>query len=200
MEYPFVNIHTHRSTGRGVELRTWGIHPWQADTIDPARLTLPLPPPEGTQAAGEIGLDFARKIDRSRQEELLRRQLAWAQAAALPVVLHCVRAFEPMLRILGEYRLRGVIFHGFIGSPEQAREALRRGYRLSFGLRTFDSPKTLRALRSLPAEAIFLETDDDPATIETVYARAAEALGMEVGALRERIYRNYEKLFCNGDK
>ena len=200
MKYPYVNIHTHRPAGRDVELRTWGIHPWQAGEVDPARLTLPLPPPEGTQAAGEIGLDFARGIDRTRQEELLRRQLAWAEEAALPVVLHCVRAFEPMMRILGDYTLRGVIFHGFIGSPEQAREALRRGYRLSFGLQTFRSPKTLRALQSLPLEAIFLETDDDPADIETVYARAAEVLGMEVGPLREQLYRNYEKLFCNGDK
>lgn len=200
MEYPFVNIHTHRPTGRDVELRTWGIHPWQADRVDPARLALPLPPPEGTQAAGEIGLDFARNIDRVRQEELLRRQLAWAERTALPVVLHCVRAFEPMIRILGGYRLRGVIFHGFVGSAEQAHETLRRGYRLSFGMRTFGSPKTLRALRSLPAEAIFLETDDDPADIRSVYARAAEALGVEVVTLRERIYRNYEKLFCHGDK
>lgn len=200
MEYPFVNIHTHRPTGCSIELRTWGIHPWLSDEVDPAQLTLPLPPPEGTQAAGEIGLDFARKIDRSRQEQLLHRQLAWAEAAALPVVLHCVRAFEPMLRILGGYRLRGVIFHGFIGSAQQAREALRRGYRLSFGPRTFDSPKTLHALRSMPPEAIFLETDDDPAAIETVYARTAEVLGMEIGPLREQIYRNYEKLFCNGDE
>ncbi len=200
MEYPFVNIHTHRPAGRAVELRTWGIHPWLSEEVDAARLMLPLPPPEGTQAAGEIGLDFARKIDRTKQEELLRRQLAWAEKAALPVVLHCVRAFEPMMRILDGYTLRGVIFHGFIGSAEQAREALRRSYRLSFGLRTFRSPKTLRALRSLPLETIFLETDDDPSDIETVYARAAEALGMGVGPLREQLYRNYEKLFCNGDK
>ncbi len=200
MEYPYVNIHTHRPAGRAVELRTWGIHPWLSDEVDPAQLTLPLPPPEGTQAAGEIGLDFARKIDHVKQEELLRRQLAWAEEAALPVVLHCVRAFEPMMRILCDYTLRGVIFHGFIGSAEQAREALRHGYRLSFGLRTFRSPKTLRALQSLPLEAIFLETDDDPVDIKTVYARAAEALGMEVGPLREQLFRNYEKLFCNGDK
>ncbi len=200
MEYPFVNIHTHRPAGSAIGLRTTGIHPWQAAEVDPAQLSLPLPPPDGIQAAGEIGLDFARKIDRAKQEALLRRQLAWAQEAALPVVLHCVRAFEPMLRILAQYRLRGVIFHGFIGSPEQAHEALRRGYRLSFGLRTFDSPKTLRAMRSVPLESIFLETDDDPAEIGTVYGLAAGALGVEVGTLRERIYRNYENLFDHGDK
>lgn len=30
----FVNIHTHRPTGRGIELRTAGIHPWNADKED----------------------------------------------------------------------------------------------------------------------------------------------------------------------
>ena len=30
----FVNIHTHRPTGRGIEPRTAGIHPWNADKED----------------------------------------------------------------------------------------------------------------------------------------------------------------------
>ena len=34
----FVNIHTHRPTGRGIELRTAGIHPWDADKEDIAAL------------------------------------------------------------------------------------------------------------------------------------------------------------------
>ena len=28
---PYVNIHTHRPTGNGIELRAEGIHPWRAD-------------------------------------------------------------------------------------------------------------------------------------------------------------------------
>ena len=31
---PYINIHTHRPTGRGIELRTAGIHPWEADSQD----------------------------------------------------------------------------------------------------------------------------------------------------------------------
>ena len=42
MTSQFVNIHTHRPTGRGIELRTAGIHPWDADKEDIAALgTLP---------------------------------------------------------------------------------------------------------------------------------------------------------------
>lgn len=30
METPFVNIHTHRPTGHGIEPASVGIHPWEA--------------------------------------------------------------------------------------------------------------------------------------------------------------------------
>ena len=35
---PYVNIHTHRPTGSGIELRTAGVHPWDAATQDAATL------------------------------------------------------------------------------------------------------------------------------------------------------------------
>ena len=57
MTSQFVNIHTHRPTGRGIELRTAGIHPWDADKENIAALgTLPA----DVQAIGETGLDYAR--------------------------------------------------------------------------------------------------------------------------------------------
>ena len=49
MAEPYVDIHTHRPTGRHIELRTAGIHPWMADAQDAASL---LPLPEGVQAIG----------------------------------------------------------------------------------------------------------------------------------------------------
>lgn len=61
MTAQFVNIHTHRPTGRGIELRTAGIHPWDADKEDIAALgTLPA----DVQAIGETGLDYARGAGR----------------------------------------------------------------------------------------------------------------------------------------
>ena len=142
----FVNIHTHRPTGCGIELRTAGIHPWDAPQADAAaldRLDRKLES-GGVQAVGETGLDFVQAADngtRQAQIELFRAQLALACRYGLPVVLHCVKAFEQTMRLLWEQEPRAVIFHGFIGSPEQARQALERGYCLSFGERTFASPR-----------------------------------------------------------
>ena len=34
----YVNIHTHRPAGRGIELRAKGVHPWDAEREDTATL------------------------------------------------------------------------------------------------------------------------------------------------------------------
>ena len=91
--------------------------------------------------------------------------------------------------------MRAVIFHGFIGSPEQAARAVAAGYYLSFGPRSLRSPRTVRALGSIPTQRLFLETDDAPATIESVYATAARLLGMPLDRLKETIYNNYLHIF-----
>ena len=202
---PYVNIHTHRPTGNGIELRAEGIHPWRADRTTAEEFAARFDArPDGqadgqsdgrVQAIGEIGLDYACAVDRQLQLDVLRMQLALARRRGLPVVLHCVRAFEPLMRELTVCEPRAVIFHGFIGSPEQARQALARGYCLSFGERTFASPKSLRALRETPLGQLFFETDDAAVAIEEIYARAAEALGMPEERLKRVTLENYERIF-----
>ena len=189
---PYVNIHTHRPTGSGIELRTAGVHPWDADMQEVASLGERL---SDAQAVGETGLAFVHGPSRGVQFGALRAQLRLARERGLPVVLHCVRAFEPLMRELAACEPRAVIFHGFIGSPEQARQALAKGYLLSFGERAFASPKTLAALRETPLSQLFLETDDSPVPIAAVYARAAEARGIPVEELQRATLANYERIF-----
>ena len=189
---PYVNIHTHRPTGSGIELRTEGVHPWDADMQLVATLGEQL---SDAQAVGETGLDFVHGPSREVQTEALRAQLRLARERGLPVVLHCVRAFEPLMRELAACEPRAVIFHGFIGSPEQARRALAKGYFLSFGERAFASPKTLAALRETPLSQLFLETDDSPVPIEEIYARAAEARGVPTEVLQRATLANYDRIF-----
>lgn len=202
VEPDFVNIHTHRPTGRGIELRTAGIHPWLAEecaAADAGELRRMLGGElASAQAIGETGLDFARDVDRTAQERLFRAHAALAAEVRMPLVVHCVRAFEPVMKILRGYDLAGVVFHGFIGSREQMLRAAEAGYCLSFGVRAFRSPKTLDALRAAPPGQIFFETDDDDATIESVYRSAAEALGTDIGRLAETTCENYERLLNNG--
>ncbi|MDE6045864.1 MAG: TatD family hydrolase [Alistipes sp.] len=201
MNAAYVNIHTHRPTGRDIELRTAGIHPWEAGErpVDAAVQALKTELARGqAQALGEIGLDFAKAADsktRDAQAALFRAQLALACERGLPVVLHCVRAFEETMRLLREQRPRAVIFHGFIGSPEQARQAVASGCFLSFGERSFASPRTVAALQTTPLAQLFLETDESPTPIGEVYARAAVLLGIPVETLQAATADNYRRIF-----
>jgi TatD DNase family protein len=130
------------------------------------------------------------------QTEIFRAQLAIAERYEKPVVLHCVKAFEEVMKIVAEYHLQEVIFHGFIGSVEQAQRAVAQGFYLSFGERTFRSPKTIEALRSTPLSHLFVETDESATPIEDIYARIAELRGVGIATLSEATKANFDKIFC----
>lgn len=186
----YIDIHTHHSTTSHFAPQGVGVHPWRAEkeSVDDDALA-------SATLIGEIGLDYARDVNCEVQEEVLCHQLSIAEQHNKVVVLHCVRAFEPMMKILERYHLRAVIFHGFIGSPEQAKRAIERGYFLSFGEGTFRSPKTLKAMRSVPLSHIFAETDEADISIEEIYTRIAAERGIEVEELQNAIENNYNNIF-----
>jgi TatD DNase family protein len=206
MDYPYVNIHTHARVGVGIEVVSvvapvWelpqppysiGIHPWHVDGVD-IKTALYDVAKAGVSAIGEVGLDYAVEGDRELQAEVFRAQLAIACERGLPVVLHCVKAFEPVMKILADYTLPAVIFHGFVGSREQAEAAVGRGYYLSFGERSLRSPKTREAMGSVPRERMFLETDESTLSIIEIYRLAAKVLGVTDKELRQQIFTNYTK-------
>lgn len=186
----YIDIHTHRTTTPHLAPQGVGIHPWRAEeeVVDETEISV-------ATLVGEIGLDYACDVDRLVQEEVFCHQLSIAEQYNKVVVLHCVRAFEPMMKILERYHLRAVIFHGFIGSPEQAKRAVERGYFLSFGEGAFRSPKTLKAMRSVPLSHLFAETDEVDISIEEIYARIAAERVIEVEELQTEIENNYNKIF-----
>jgi TatD DNase family protein len=121
-------------------------------------------------------------------------QLRIAEERHLPVILHCVRAFEPTMEILAGFRLPGVVFHGFVGSPQQAAQAVSRGYFLSFDRRSLASPKTVEAMRATPLENLFLETDDAQIPIAEMYAHAAKILAVPIAQLAKQMNDNYSRI------
>ena len=167
-----------------------GIHPWDAER------GCALPDFAHCDIIGETGLDYACGVDKLAQEQLFRAHLEAAERFQKPVVLHTVRAFEPTIKILAEYNIVGVVFHGFIGSQQQAAEALCRGYYLSFGNRSLRSPKTRQAIVTTPLDRLFCETDDNPTLdIAEIYAEVAAIKGITFAELEEKIYENYKRLF-----
>ena len=118
----YVNIHTHRPAGRGIELRVKGVHPWDAEREDTATLGQRL---GDAQAVGETGLDFACDVAREAQTAALRAQLRLARERGLPVVLHdSPAAIETIYARAAEVRRTTV---------EELRRATAENYRRLFG-------------------------------------------------------------------
>ena len=187
-----IDIHTHNAQTHAQSIDTVGIHPWHASTGDIAEVRSLAP---AVDAVGEIGLDYACEVPREEQMAIFRAQLEIAEQLEKPVILHCVRAFEDVLKAISEYRLKAVTFHGFIGSVEQAQRAVKQGYYLSFGERTFRSPKSIEALRSTPLSQLFVETDESTTSIEEIYAKLAELRGCKVEELLNATEKNFSRIF-----
>ena len=188
----FVDIHTHHPTGSAIEPVAIGIHPWDASSRSVAEIE---PLIAGADILGEIGLDSVCEVDFEQQLSVFHEQLALAEKFDKPVVIHCVRTFEQVMNELKKHSLRAVIFHGFIGSPEQAKRAVERGYFLSFGERSFRSPKSIESLRITPLGQLFLETDDSPTNIDDIYSQASEILGITTEYLAEITTKNFNYIF-----
>ena len=159
----WVDIHTHRPLDGRPGIRSLrigtdfpdstdgkisaGIHPWDAERaqrewLDGIRELQPA-------AVGEVGLDYATDIDREAQRTWLARQRDLAAELGLPLIVHCVRAYDDLKAMLSGFPLP-VIVHGFTGSEQLASQLLDRGWYLSFGKTVERSPKTRRTLRSIP--------------------------------------------------
>lgn len=184
-----IDIHTHRPSS-AVTLTTAGLHPWQAATgVIPSEAEI-----LSADAVGEIGLDKACEVDFEQQRAVFEAQLRLAEQHKKPVVVHCVRAFEEVISALEKFTLKAVIFHGFIGSQEQAARAVKKGYFLSFGARTERSKKTIEALRATPLDRLFVETDEADTPIAEMYALVARLRNTEVEEIEEAASRNYERI------
>jgi TatD DNase family protein len=127
-------------------------------------------------AVGEIGLDhFIEGADHSRQAFFYTRQLAIAREFDLPVILHVRRSVDAVLKHLRLTPVRGIA-HAFNGSAQQAQAFLDLGFKLGFGGNvTFDRALQIRRIaRSLPDDAIVLETDAPDIAPQWLYRTAAQ--------------------------
>ena len=157
-------------------------------------------------AIGEIGLDlFVRGLDFATQEYFYVEQLKLAREYDLPVLLHCRKSADQLLKHLRRIRVRGGIAHAFNGSPQQAQVFIKLGFKLGFGgAFTWPRANNLRRLAvDLPLEAIVLETDspdippvwigrgrNSPAELPRIAQTLAELRGISIEQVSEITTRN----------
>ena len=123
-----------------------------------------------TVAIGEIGLDFyIKELDQQQQLELFEAQLVIAINHDLPVILHVRKAHDQVLKLLKKMKLKGGFCHAFNGSYQQAEQYLELGFKLGFGgtLTYENSTKIHRLAKTLPLDAIVLETDAPDMVVES---------------------------------
>jgi len=171
----WVTVGTHLDDSqRAIELAgqyeqmyaTAGIHPHDARSADAHALEelKKLARQEKVVAIGETGLDFHYNFSKQPdQRRVFEAHLDIAGELNLPAVIHSRNAFDETMEILDRSGrgLKGVVFHCFSGTAEQARLVLDRGYFVSFtGVVTFKNAEvTRRAAQVVPLDRLMVETD-----------------------------------------
>lgn len=210
----FINIHGHRQSNT---IEEWvmqnlmakdfppediengyysvGFHPYNVGKVDEEetleRVGKALKHPR-VLAIGEIGLDKSIESPLEDQLRVFEKQVAIAESAKLPVVLHVVRAFNEMLEFMKvKQPVVSMIIHGYNGSPEMAAELVKAGFLISFGQAiTGEHSKIVESLQKVPVEMLFLETDEGDMDIRELYQFAAEVKGISMNHLRVQIFEN----------
>lgn len=189
-------------------LPAWGMHPMYIDVHHERQLAALRQRVEAWRpvAIGEIGLDlFVEGLDFATQDFFYAEQLKIARDYDLPVLLHCRRANDPILKQLRRYKVRGGIAHAFSGSRQQADEFIRLGFKLGFGgAFTWERATRLRTLAvELPLSVIVLETDspdippswlgkgrNEPAELAGIAAALAHLRGLSPEEVAARTSEN----------
>ncbi len=202
-----------------------GIHPEDCHFLDEAQAFAELKNILGNDesrkqdkivAIGEIGLDYHTEafgdipLDKAKEMRVFRAQLELAGELDLPVIIHDRDAhgdiFETILQYPG---VRGVM-HSFSGSPELAREYIKRGWYISFsGTITFRNAARVReAAAAVPRDRLLVETDcpylaphpfrgqlNHSGYLEYTLAAVAELWGVSPQEAADQTRKNAERLF-----
>jgi TatD DNase family protein len=169
-------------------------------------------------AWGEMGLDYHyENSPRDVQARVFRRQLALAQIAKRPVVIHCRDAWDDCLAILeSDWKASGLggIFHCFTGTLEEARRGIEMNFMVSFaGNVTYPKAQNLRDVsRELPLERLLTETDspflspqgrrgkrNEPSYVVEVAQALANVRNLHRDEVAAATAANFKRFFRLGD-
>jgi len=163
-------------------------------------------------AIGEIGIDlYWDKTFLSQQQIAFKKQIEWAKALNLPIVIHCREAFDEVFDILEEMndeKLRG-IFHCFTGDLAQAQQAINLGFMLGIGgVVTYKKAGLDLVVAQLDLNHLVLETDspylapvphrgkpNESAYLIHIAQKIAEIKNISLGEVAEITTANSIKVF-----
>ncbi len=168
---------------RSDRLYSAGVHPWYVDDRQWEVLKKRVLHPR-IVLVGEAGLDRLALTPSGIQEDFFIRQIELSEETGKPLIIHCVKAWDELLRIRRIIRpVMPWIIHGFRGKKQLAEQLLGAGLYLSFGVRY--NPEALHS--AWEAGRFLLETDESPVLIHTLYRQVAEELQITDALLGQTI-------------
>jgi TatD DNase family protein len=142
-------------------------------------------------AIGEAGIDKLSQTNLSLQINIFEQHARLAEQLGKPLIIHAVRATDELIKLKKSIRpTQAWIIHGFRGKAALADEYIRQGFYLSFGDKYQEE-----ALRTMPVERFFIETDESTTPVDALYERAAALRNTPPEAFKEAIRQNIERLF-----
>lgn len=215
-----VDIHTHSNcseesevvklislmAGERIPLHTkncffsYGIHPWQLETQKKETLMTAFEAKIDSDlfvAIGETGIDKTREIPIELQIEVFEYQLHIAKQKQLPVVLHIVKAIDEVVRSVSKIKPDvPIILHAFNGTKEQVVQLSKKGFYFSVGSAINKSDSRIAtALKTIPINRLFFETDTNQQNIASVYEKAVEILNTDIETLQQTVFENFKYCF-----
>ncbi len=193
-------FNVHRS-GLFLESRicSVGLHPWflSSDSLMSEKEWLQdLIKKENVLAIGECGLDKLCKVPWNLQLDAFTWQLELAEKSKKPVIVHCVRAQQEILRLLYDFNVE-FVFHGFKRSLKMAQDIVNAGGGISLDVNFLRTEVGGQVAISIPHQFIFLETDDQPISVLEAYICLAEIWKKSMEEVEDIISQNAKRIGLN---
>ena len=179
---------------------TFGYHPWWHDTfLEESELSLLknyIIDKQNCLAIGECGLDKFIQTNDETQIHNFVEQIKIANLLNLPIIIHCVRKYEELIKIYKKYAKTEWVIHGFKRNKSVAKTLMDLGIRFSVAPHDEMTTTFIESLKYIPIESIHLETDSDRRTpIFKRYELYAELKNIPLVSVQEKLFENTKNLF-----
>ena len=198
-----INLHTHQKKEFGLEIMhakevltspfSYGIAPFEVNQF---LFNETICTHKNCLAIGEIGLDKTIQLNINEQIKLFKNQLIYAEKLKLPVIIHCVKAYNELIDIKRTLKPKQPwIIHGF-RKTNLLITLINEGFYLSIGTAILHDKKLQSSLKTIPNDRLFLETDNDlNHNIKEVYQQVASLKEISLLDLKNIISNNFKTVF-----
>ena len=165
------------------------------------------------KAVGEIGMDLHWDLSFVEEQKIaFRKQIEWAKALQLPIVIHSRKAYPEIFKIVEELnddKLFG-IFHCFTDSLKNAEKIISfGGFKMGVGgVVTYKNAGFAEVLKDIDIQHIVLETDapyltpvpfrgkrNETAYLIHIAEKVAEVYGISLAEVAEITSKNALEIF-----